>query len=466
MLGCSAGENPRNPTVDGFHGIWYADMVEDEEYGYVYYSGGMGTYTSKHVPMAYYAPEANRTFFCYGGTDSQSSGLLQMAAYFDHTKGFVSRPTIVVDKRTGDAHDNASLMLDGDGHVWVFAASHGQTRPSHIYRSVKPYSTEAFESVYEGNFSYPQPWHIPGRGFLFLHTRYIDGRHLYIMTSPDGYTWSEPRPLSQIEQGQYQVSWRIGERIGTAFNMHPDADSGNWDNPEQAGANHAKSGANRRSNLYYMETADMGDTWTTASGDTQAIPLVSRGNPALVHDYLSEELLVYVKDIAFDKRGYPVILYVTSRGPESGPENGPRTWHTAAWDGSEWRIGDITSSDNNYDMGSLYIGENGEWTVIAPTTGGPQAYNSGGEVVLWRSTDRGNTWRDHALTGGSVYNHSYVRKPVNAHDGFFAFWADGHGRVPSPSRLYFYDRQSDTVYRLPAHMTGKTARPIVVKGEE
>jgi len=463
---CGAGDNPHNPTIDGFHGIWYADMVEDSEYGYVYYSGGMGTYTAKHIPLAYYAPEVDKTFFCYGGTDGKSDGLLQMAAWYDHKRGVASRPTIVVDKHTEDAHDNAALMLDGDGYVWIFAASHGQARPSQIYRSEEPYSTAAFKPVYEGNFSYPQPWYIPGRGFLFLHTRYIDGRHLYVMTSPDGYTWSEPRPLSLIEQGQYQISWSTGEKVCTAFNMHPDAGAGNWDDPEKAGANHTKSGANSRSNLYYMETTDMGETWRTASGETLAIPIPNRDNPALVHNYLHEGLLVYVKDMAFDSDGHPVILYVTSRGPESGPENAPRTWHTAAWDGREWRIGEITTSDNNYDMGSLYIGENGEWSVIAPTIDGPQAYNSGGEVALWESEDRGDTWRTKALTRVSEYNHSYVRKPVNADDGFYAFWVDGHGRIPSPSRLFFYDRRNDRVYRLPEHMKGDTAPPDLMTGEE
>ena len=41
------------------------------------------------------------------------------------------------------------------------------------------------------------------------------------------------------------------------------------------------------------------------------------------------------------------------------------------------------------------------------------------------------------------------RRPVNAHDDFYAFWADGHGRQPSASSLYFCTKAGD-VYRLPA----------------
>jgi hypothetical protein len=47
---------------------------------------------------------------------------------------------------------------------------------------------------------------------------------------------------------------------------------------------------------------------------------------------------------------------------------------------------------------------------------------------------------------------------VNAHDDFYAFWADGHGRQPSSSSLYFCTKAGD-VYRLPRHMMQDFAKP-------
>jgi len=41
------------------------------------------------------------------------------------------------------------------------------------------------------------------------------------------------------------------------------------------------------------------------------------------------------------------------------------------------------------------------------------------------------------ITTNSVYNHTYARRPLNAKDPFFAFWADGDPAKVSPSRLYF-----------------------------
>ena len=51
----------------------------------------------------------------------------------------------------------------------------------------------------------------------------------------------------------------------------------------------------------------------------------------------------------------PVILYLASPGPASGPKNSPRTWHTARWTGDEWEVRKAFTSDNNYDCGELSV---------------------------------------------------------------------------------------------------------------
>ena len=154
----------------------------------------------------------------------------------------------------------------------------------------------------------------------------------------------------------------------------------------------------------------------------------------------------------------PVILYLTSRGYQAGPQNDPRTWTTARWTGTRWEIRRAFRSDNNYDMGSLWIDEDGTWRIIAPSETGPQPYNPGGEIALWTSRDRGESWQSRQLTFASRRNHTYVRRPVNAHADFFALWADGHGRQPSLSQLYFCDQRGQ-VRLLPPAMTCHEAVP-------
>jgi hypothetical protein len=210
-----------------------------------------------------------------------------------------------------------------------------------------------------------------------------------------------------------------------------------------------------------LETSDRGKTWHSAQGEKMALPITQADSPTLVHDYASEGKNVYVKDIQFNRTGKPVILYVTSKGYESGPSNGPRAWQIARWSGNQWRFSTITQSDNNYDMGSLYL-EATKWRLIAPTEPGPQSYNPGGEICTWISEDEGETWqRGRQLTRSSPRNHAFVRRPINAHPEFYAFWADGHGRQPSESRLYFSNQQGD-VFQLPATMTGKFSQPLLL----
>jgi hypothetical protein len=440
---CAGAPQPKD---DGYRGIWYYNQATKDEYKYKY-SGGMATYPQQHVPIAIYSPQANKTFFCYGGTTAREGKgkqeLLHMVSYFDHATGKVPRPTILLNKHTTDAHDNPTIAIDDAGYIWIFSSSHGTSRPSYIHRSKQPYSVEEFEQVRQTNFSYTEPWFVPGRGFLFLHTRYTNGRNLYWMTSPDGRDWSEPHKLARIDMGDYQISWREGARVATAFDYHP-----------------KPLGLNGRANLYYLETSDFGRTWRNGEGKSVATPITNIPNAALVYDSRKDGLLVYLKDLNFDAQGHPVIMFLTSKGFEPGPANGPREWKTVRSTGKEWVIRPFTTSGNNYDHGSLYIEPDGTWRVIAPTDLGPQPYNPGGEMVMWTSLDQGATWkRVKQLTHDSPRNHTYARRPLNAHPDFYALWADGNARQPSESYLYFTNLRGDHVWRLPPSMAADSAAP-------
>ena len=99
--------------------------------------------------------------------------------------------------------------------------------------------------------------------------------------------------------------------------------------------------------------------------------------------------------------------------------------------------------------------------VIGALDPGPQAWNTGGEMAMWTSTDAGRTWKKKQLTSGSKWNHHYPRRPLNAHPGFYAIWADGHARETSGSNLYFATREGQ-VFRMPEKIDGETARPHLV----
>jgi hypothetical protein len=447
-----AQEQPsrNNQKMDGYKGIWFT-LGQFSEYGDKY-SGGLGTYTAKHIPLSIYSPEVNKTFFVYGGTTGpEDRYLLCMIGSYDHSSNKVSKPTVVYDKQgVDDPHDNPSLAMDAEGYIWVFVSGRGRSRPGFKYRSTEPFSIDSFEQISEEEMTYPQPKYIPGKGFLHLFTKYSGVRELYFETSPDGVNWTADQKLVGMKReedkngGHYQISGQHGDKVVFFFNWHP---NGNVD---------------LRTNIYYLQTKDFGKSWTTVDGAEVEIPVDDIHSKTLVKEFFSHGQNVYIKDVNFDEQGNPVALYLAGPGHQPGPDNGPREWFVAYYNGADWEHYKITESDQNYDTGSLFI-QGDEWMVIGPSEDSPQQWGAGGEVVMWKSKDKGKTWdKTKELTKNSERNHNYIRKVVNGNDPFFYFWADGNPDKLSESYLYFGDSKG-RVWQLPYDMEDDEEKPKRVK---
>ena len=464
--------------ADGFTGIWYQITGGTSgEHGYANkYGGGMATYPQQIAPLAIYRPQVNKTFFTFN-LDPGDGSIRHALSYFDHDTGLVARPQIWLDKRTGDAHDASTLAIDQQGYLYQFSMSHGVERQSFIRRSIHPYDISGYVGLLSAhspedlavfgspadnpdpqqagrpNFSYASAWYRPHATeddkFLLLHTRYVNGdRDLFTTTSADADTWTPRRTFAQIEQGQYQTSWikPDGNTVGTIFNVHPDG---------------VASPLDSRADLYYLQTGDGARTWQSADGLTvvdhgsENHPLTRRpGGHALAYASDRGER-VYLKDVNYDPQGNPVILFLTSPTSDPGPVavgQPPRRLRTARWTGERWDLQTVTTTDHNYDHGSLYIRQDAAgqttWTLIGPWLEGPQASGTGGEIGMWTSQDLGHTWSVRALTQDSTFNHSYVRRPLDAHDDLVALWSDGHAFQRSDVGLLFANRDGQ-VFRLP-----------------
>ena len=477
-----------NRRDDGYRGIWYYNQKLNNEYVYKY-SGGLGTYCANHYPFSVFRPEVNKTFFCYGGADPSEETLWHEVGVYDGETGLVSRPTVLLDKQTNDAHDNPVISVDDQGYVWVFSTSHGTSRPSFVHRSLRPYDVSEFERVkptkiVDGaqvpmtNFSYLQIWNVPKRGFVAFFTTYDRKlvaksdpnskaqRILAFMTSEDGIHWSEWKPLAAIEIGHYQnakVRYDLTNCdqdgkprviLGTAFNYHPGTPRGN-----------RGVGLNWRTNIYYMESDDFGKTWRAVDSKPLELPILKSDSDALVRNYEEENLNVYITDLEYDSEGRPMIAYVTSKGFESGPESGPRDFCFARWDGKEWLFSKVCQVDNNYEFSNIYPEEvgNGVVRLVGSFEDGPQGYNTGGEISQWISRDFGRTWsKEYQLTEGSLYNQCFPRRTVDASPDFYAFWADGSGREKSISNLRFSTKDGK-VFELPRKMTKDWEAPSIVR---
>ncbi len=339
-----------------------------------------------------------------------------------------------------------SLTIDPEGRIWVYVAGRARSRPGFVYRSVKPHDIDRFELISSDEICYPQPWYIEGEGIVELFTKYTGVRELYWnFRKPDG-SRGEDQKLAGME-GQYQTSFCRGRRIVTAFNRHP------------------KGHPDGRTDLYYLETRDLGKTWQTIDGKTIAPPLANPDNPARIKPYSEEGRLVYVKDVTLDGDGNPVILAVTSSDHRPGPQGDPRTWEVLHHKGGAWRIHKVTDSTHNYDTGPIWVEGNGTWRIIGPTERGPQRWGGGGEVAVWTSRDEGRPGRR------CVTQQGQPAKPLVSPQ---VIGADGIRRSPSlggrarrqasVSRLYFADFEGKTVRRLPYDMKRRLCHPRIPPG--
>lgn len=434
----------QNPKSQGYMGLW-SRSEKSPEYGYRY-SGGLGTFTSQHRPMAIYSAKMARTYFLYSGTRAPDESHLQiMISYFDHKSHMAPRPVIVYDKMgVTDAQDNASLSIDSDGNIWVFVSGRGRTRPGLIFKSTLPWSIDSFELVIEGEILFPQPLWLNDSCFFLLHSKRLNGRELFWTSSTDGRTWGESRKIAGFG-GHFQTTGAFGNTIFTVFSYYPE---GNVDN---------------RTNLYLLKSDNFGKTWKNIDGKVILTPLTKVVNEALIKDYSGENKLVYINDLNFDSEGNPVILAIISSGYKPGESGEPRDLIVIRWKDNKWLFSKVAPVDHNFDMGPICISKD-EWRIIAPTGAGAQKDVAGGKIELWVSKNEGADWeKSIELTKNSISNNSFPRVPMNYDKEFFAYWVDGDAENISKSMLYFTNEKCNKVWVLPYNMKKDFERPVRIR---
>ncbi|HLN56585.1 MAG TPA: BNR-4 repeat-containing protein [Bacteroidales bacterium] len=393
--------------------------------------------------MAVYVPLLKKTYFVYYGTEAPDTGNAKiLISFFDHVTRKVPRPVIVSENiGVSNRQDIAKLSIDSRGYIWVFVSGQGRTRPGYIYKSEKPWSIENFRQTWCGEIVFPQAWWMNDTAFLMMHTRVSKGRDLYWTTGKDGSSWAPAQKLAGAG-GHFQITNVSGKRLFSVFNVFPGGST------------------EKQTNLYLVYTDDMGKTWKTIDDEIIDTPISQIENKALVHDYRSEGKLVYIHDLNFDEEGNPVILLMTNNNSKSGPGE-PGEWVVVSRRNGTWNHSKVCSMPNNYRPGSLYISEN-EWRLTGPSDHKISKPVTGGSMVLWISTDRGQTWIKSAGVSCGSPDQSIVQRPLNPDDEFYAFWSEG-ATEKTPSSILFTNKKFDRVWMLPCFAKKEWDRPVRVK---
>ena len=246
-----------------------------------------------------------------------------MIGVYDNSTGEVAKPFVVSDKMgVDDPHDNPSILIDEKGFIWVFVSGRGRKRPGLKYKSLVPYDINGFVKLSTEDMTYPQPLNTQ-LGIFNFFTKYTGIRQLYFEKSGNGQTWTDDKLLAAIpvrsgeKSGHYQVSAQYnGQKVGTFFNRHPNGQ------------------VDKRTDLYYVESNDFGNTWQTVDQLILDLPLTDLNSPARVMNYAVAKKNIYLKDMVYDKIGNPICLYLKSNGHRPGPNSAPYQWEVTLWTGT------------------------------------------------------------------------------------------------------------------------------------
>jgi len=441
------GTRPRyDEPVGEAQGVWYTagttagyarhrpdPTYPAEKYACVYpgrqtvYSGAMATYCAWHRPMAVYAPTVDRTFLVFGNPVNSPA-----ISFYDHARDTFAAPVILGTNPNMDAHRNPTLLIDGDGFLYVFFGAHGdQTR---VVKSTKPYDISQWckAAPLSANNTYPQPWLLtPGE--LFVSYRAPPG--WCFRTSVDrARSWS-PRtelinfPGSSIYAVSVAASGAYPRKIHIAWERMGGG------TPEEI---RTKALWARRYNVYYACSDDGGATWRRSDGSAYMLP-ISEDTAERIHD--SGERGVWLKDIQLDGAGKPHILFL-----DADLRTYDTVWKHACPLGAKWQISDITTTDHMYDAGGLVVLADDDLRLYGPTSTS-QPHEDGGEIDEWRSRDGGATWeRARRITLDSKYSHNHVKVVWNHQNpDFRVLWCYGDSTYPPATQDVYLLRYGEAL---------------------
>ncbi|MCV2885527.1 BNR repeat-containing protein [Aestuariibacter sp. AA17] len=413
-----------------YQGLWYELPQYFGEDKVPKYSGAMGTATTKHRPLAIYSDKHNKTFFTYGGLDPAKPS--QMAIYvgcYNHSnKRLCSNPTLVTVKpNVLDQHDNASILIDKDGYIWVYVSGRNTSRPGLVYKSRYQGSISVFDQVtstpYPALFAYPQPWLTETNGKVLLHTQYTNGRELYITQNNT--------TTKMVKGGHYAISYTDGDRIVMAYNSHVN--------------NHP----DYRTNVYFMESFDGGRTWKNRFGDALPLPLEQFDSRAALRDgYRNTGYFTYLKDIKINQNGEAVVLFTVSKTADPTNFTHRRSLiKVIVHRDGRLSITTVGSADvvhgrfeENHNYSSAMIDSlTGHVFATGYEAGYSMRDRAGGNIYrFW-----GNVMSGIQVTYDHMQHHNFLRdvykKTPNSASDFSMFWASGHPTDNTiPSQLHYY----------------------------
>ncbi len=295
----------------------------------------------------------------------------------------------VVGRAYHDDHSNPSLLVEPDGRLTVFWSGHNGAQL--YYRTTlhpgdintwTPLAEVSQDIPGSDGFTYPNPVLLPAEhDQLYLFFRGADWSVDFVRrTAAGAWTRSHVAVRAPGQRPYLKVAGDGHGTIGLAFtNGHP---------------------RNTLSSIYYAAYRH-GSLWTAAGrwiGRLGAPPIPpQRGQ--LVYDARTGGAPAWVWDVAFDRRGRPVIVYATfPRG------RGALYWY-ARFDGHRWVSHRLTDGGGSISPGTIefeYAGgitlDHSDPSIVYASV----QVHGGWEIQRWVTADGGARWAHRTVVAADA----------------------------------------------------------------
>ena len=364
-------------------GIVEAGAIENTPIGIQNYTQAM-----------HYKKNHDRTYFVYIA-DTFEHRIL----YYDHDTKTWSSSVKIADCIEDDLHENPAMTIDNDGYIYVFYNDHDNMR---MKKSSNPEDITSWDSAIDptdGYGTYPKTFVDSSNTIYLLHMHHIGNSPdtLVLTKSTDGgSTWSTEDLIIDLDNDYAYVFKALidsNDVIHLAFSIYDTSQS-------------------RRRDIFYMKSADGGNSWQKADGTSISIP-AKEGDADKA--YTGSNAFNQGFDLVLDSNNYPIMAYSDAK-----------VYGIVRWTGSSWESHSLgVSTDDEFNNIRLQVINDTTYRAWLFTDA--SIPGRGGELQVWESTDNGVHWtKIRDVTKNSALLHRGVLIPADYTQEVEAIWNYGN----------------------------------------
>lgn len=225
-----------------------------------------------------------------------------------------------------DAHNVASMAVDGEGYLHVSYDHHGHKL--HYRRSVKPFSLELgaeepMTGEKEDAVTYPEFHSLPDGGLIFLYRTGASGNGDMVMNAYDirAHKWRRVQENLIDGEGKRNAYWQL-----TTDSKGRTHISWVWRETWKVETNH---------DLCYAYSDDQGKTWHKSNGETYTLPITA-ATAEVAWSIPQKSELINQTSMATDSKGHPYIATYWRSSDSKTPQY-RLVWH----DGKRWDMTEV-----------------------------------------------------------------------------------------------------------------------------